>query len=108
MMKVIVNYILLMTIVFFSSELLALTCPSRVICNAHYIGSCFPYGGTSVPICNAYRKHSCWKMEKQEYGALSESNVSDRPPLNDMCYYLNDCGFYSVILDYQGEGKFGL
>lgn len=77
-------------------------CPPAVICNSKSINSCYAVD-TSFPICNASRKHYCWNIIKLQYGGLSRENRYDRPPLNNMCYYLNDCGFYSIILDYQGE-----
>lgn len=104
-MKPTIIYLLLAITICFSTHLLAITCPRAVICNTKSIESCYAVD-SCFPICDSSHKTHCWNAIKLKYGELSRTNEYDRPPLNNMCYYLNDCGLYSVILDYQGERAF--
>lgn len=104
-MKSKIGYLLLCLSTWLPTDVLAITCPPAVICKTNSITSCYPVN-TCLPLCTNYRRTHCWNAIKLQFGKLSRSNTYDRPPLNDMCYYLNDCGFYSIILDYQGSKSF--
>lgn len=85
-----------------------LFCPSRIYCPNRNMNACQAVGGYPAVLCDRYHTVNCWKMERLYDSCLSENNCYDNPSQSESCWYVNDCGYYNLMLDYKGYRKFGM